>query len=68
MTFDLQRVMRAYGRQKDLAAALGVSVSRVSAMYTGKKPPSPALLEELGYERVVTIRPKDLSAQEGESK
>ena len=54
MTFDLNREMRAYGLQKEIAKALGVSVARVSAMQTGRKPPTDALLALLGWEKTTT--------------
>lgn len=54
MQFDLQREMRAYGRQKDIAEKLGVSVARISAMYTGIKPPTDNLLNLLGWKKVKT--------------
>lgn len=55
MNLDLRKEMRAYGFQKDIAKTLGISVSMVSAMQTGKKRPSDALLSLLGWERVTTI-------------
>lgn len=54
MKFDLQREMRAYGRQLDIAEKLGISRAYVSAMYTGLKPPSDALLSLLGWRKVTT--------------
>ena len=56
MSFDLQREMRTYGRQTDIANALGVSRSYVSAVYTGLKPPSDDLLSLLGWEKVTTTK------------
>lgn len=58
MDFDLQREIRIYGRQVDLAKALGVSRSYVSSVYKGHRPPSEELLSEMGWERVTEIRRK----------
>lgn len=54
MAFDLKREIRIYGRQTDLAKALGVSKAFVSNVYNGKTPPPDALLSEIGWERVKT--------------
>lgn len=56
MNLDLQREMRAYGRHTEIAKKLGVSVSYVSMMYLGKKPPSTALLDLIGLERITTTK------------
>jgi transcriptional regulator with XRE-family HTH domain len=56
MEFDLKREIRAYGRQTDLARKLNLSKAFVSAVYTGKKQPTDALLKELGWERETITR------------
>lgn len=58
MTFNLQREMRSYGLQRDIAKKLECSIAYVSAMYTGKKQPSDDLLKLLGWEREVTTTTK----------
>lgn len=55
---ELQRAIRVYGKQISLAHDTGLSVSYVSAVYTGKKPPSKRLLDAIGWEKQVTYRPK----------
>ena len=56
MDFDLQREIRIYGRQTELARDLGVSRSYVSSVYKGHRPPSEELLSKLGWERVTLIQ------------
>jgi transcriptional regulator with XRE-family HTH domain len=43
---------RALIGQKRLAHALGVSVAALSNVIAGRRPPSDALLEQLGFRRV----------------
>lgn len=40
---------------RDFAKTIGVSASYISAVMTGKKPPSEAVLQALGYRRVVRV-------------
>lgn len=59
MEFDIQREIRIYGRQTDLARALGVTRAYISKVYTKKAQPSDAVLNELGWERITEIKRKD---------
>lgn len=49
-------VARKYVRQKYAAAAWGVSGAFVSAVLTGKKPPTQQILDDAGIVRTVTYR------------
>lgn len=44
------------GGQKQLAKELGISPQYLSDVMTGKSEPGPAILEALGYERVVLYK------------
>lgn len=45
----------SYGNQKLAAKAWGVSEAYVSAVSTGRQPPSGSMLSEVGYQRLVVV-------------
>lgn len=54
LMIDLNKRIGEFGSQSAYAEFLGVSDAMVSAVVTGKKRPSKAMLNDLGYEKVKT--------------
>lgn len=47
------------GTQKDFAGKHGLSPAYISDTLTGRRDPSPAILDALGFERIVIYRKKE---------
>ena len=51
-------ILKVHGKYKDAAEAWGVTKSYLSLILKGDRPPSKAMLDDLGYDRIVETKVK----------